>query len=194
MINLADELWICKPVSLNQGKGIYLVRSPEILRQKLELNDDGQQRRFGIRKPHGRIIQKHVHFDTKIVLPVVQTKQMNTILIVSCLFNNQIYFKSSADQQEEVRHTLLHAYREHQAATRLLPPRLPAPLYERVRQQGQQPHHSSYEPSMEQDWHCLFVFVCLFASSLPTSFISQMLVCVCLCLVLSKKGPPIQGH
>ena len=57
-----DELWICKPVSLNQGKGIYLVRNPEVLKQKLELTEDGQQRRFGVNKPLGRIIQKYVCF------------------------------------------------------------------------------------------------------------------------------------
>ena len=44
-------------MSLNQGKGIYLVRSPEMLKQKLDLADDGQ-RKTGNGKPIGRIIQK----------------------------------------------------------------------------------------------------------------------------------------
>lgn len=44
-------------MSLNQGKGIYLVRSPEMLKQKLELAEDGQ-RKTGNGKPIGRIIQK----------------------------------------------------------------------------------------------------------------------------------------
>jgi hypothetical protein len=52
-----DELWICKPVSLNQGKGIYLIRNPETLKQKLNLNEDGQPSKVNS-KPIGRIIQK----------------------------------------------------------------------------------------------------------------------------------------
>ena len=46
-------------MSLNQGKGIYLVRNPDMLRQKLELTEEGQQRRLGVNKPLGRIIQKY---------------------------------------------------------------------------------------------------------------------------------------
>ncbi len=56
--NKDNELWICKPVSLNQGKGIYLVRNPDTLKQKLESADDGQQKKFGGTKPIGRVIQK----------------------------------------------------------------------------------------------------------------------------------------
>ncbi len=52
-------MWICKPTSLNQGKGIYLVREPEVLKQKLELIDEGQNKKFGLNKPINRIIQKY---------------------------------------------------------------------------------------------------------------------------------------
>ena len=84
-MRIEDELWICKPVSLNQGKGIYLVRSPEALKQKLELTEDGQQRRFGITKPLGRIIQKYIHnpllinkrkFDIRCYMLIASTKPM----------------------------------------------------------------------------------------------------------------------
>ncbi|CAF0708512.1 unnamed protein product [Brachionus calyciflorus] len=80
-----EELWICKPVSMNQGKGIYLVRDPEMLRQKLELTEDGQQKRFGITKPLGRIIQKYIRnpllinkrkFDIRCYMLVSNTKPL----------------------------------------------------------------------------------------------------------------------
>jgi hypothetical protein len=58
MLFVDNELWICKPVSLNQGKGIYLIRNPEMLRQKLEMSEDGQHKRYGFSRPIGRIIQK----------------------------------------------------------------------------------------------------------------------------------------
>ncbi len=79
-----DELWICKPVSLNQGKGIYLVRSPDQLRQKLADQDDGQQmKKFGGNKPTGRIIQKYIDnpllinkkkFDIRCYMTIANTK------------------------------------------------------------------------------------------------------------------------
>ncbi len=56
---IAGELWICKPISMNQGKGIYLVRDPEVLRQKIELLDDGSGTKFGIKKAVHRIIQRY---------------------------------------------------------------------------------------------------------------------------------------
>ena len=79
-----DELWICKPVSLNQGKGIYLVRNPETLRQKLDAFDDGQQqKKFGGNKPIGRVIQKYIDnpllvnkkkFDIRCYMTIASTK------------------------------------------------------------------------------------------------------------------------
>jgi hypothetical protein len=51
-------MWICKPISMNQGKGIYLVRDPEVLRQKIEQSDDGSGTKFGIKKAVHRIIQR----------------------------------------------------------------------------------------------------------------------------------------
>jgi len=70
-----DELWICKPVSLNQGKGIYLVRSPEMLKQKIDS--------AGTNKPLGRIIQKYItnpllinkkKFDIRCYMLIANTK------------------------------------------------------------------------------------------------------------------------
>ena len=80
-----DELWICKPVSMNQGKGIYLVRDPEVLKQKLELNEEGGQRRYGVSKPIGRIIQKYItnpllikkrKFDVRSYMLIANTKPL----------------------------------------------------------------------------------------------------------------------
>lgn len=78
-----DELWICKPVSMNQGKGIYLVRSPEMLKQRLDAAEDGQQKKFGGNKLTQRIIQKYIDnpllvnrkkFDIRCYMTIASTK------------------------------------------------------------------------------------------------------------------------
>ncbi|KAK3730319.1 hypothetical protein QZH41_015367 [Actinostola sp. cb2023] len=57
------EVWICKPVGQNQGKGIYMINSSAQLRDKLHLNVDANaagngRRSTHIRPPQGRIIQR----------------------------------------------------------------------------------------------------------------------------------------
>ena len=62
-------------MSLNQGKGIYLVRNPEMLKQKLDS--------AGTNKPLGRIIQKYItnpllinkkKFDIRCYMLIANTK------------------------------------------------------------------------------------------------------------------------
>ncbi|XP_048581079.1 uncharacterized protein LOC5512073 isoform X2 [Nematostella vectensis] len=58
------EIWICKPIGQNQGKGIYIVNSSAQLREKLKLNGQQQNtdgRRIShVRPPQGRVIQRYI--------------------------------------------------------------------------------------------------------------------------------------
>jgi len=58
-----DEIWICKPTGKNQGKGIFLVRSPLDLQEadaeNEEINQQNQKQKKQ-RKPMNRIIQRYV--------------------------------------------------------------------------------------------------------------------------------------
>lgn len=56
------EVWICKPIGQNQGKGIYMINSSAQLREKLRLNDQDTnsngRRSSQVRPSPGRIIQR----------------------------------------------------------------------------------------------------------------------------------------
>ncbi|OAF68983.1 Tubulin--tyrosine ligase-like protein 10 [Intoshia linei] len=56
---LENEIWICKPTCLNQGKGIYLIRSPNRANQVIAEIDNKY-----LKKPHkigiGRIMQRYI--------------------------------------------------------------------------------------------------------------------------------------
>ncbi|XP_031554461.1 probable beta-tubulin polyglutamylase [Actinia tenebrosa] len=60
------EVWICKPIGQNQGKGIYMINSSAQLRDKLHLNDQYQntnsngRRSSQVRPSPGRIIQRYI--------------------------------------------------------------------------------------------------------------------------------------
>ena len=51
------DIWICKPTGRNQGKGIYLVRDKEEIRQLCETHDNNQKPGKQL-KPLNRIIQR----------------------------------------------------------------------------------------------------------------------------------------
>lgn len=52
------EMWICKPTGMNQGKGIFLIRSREELLEKLgpKATSQGRQRCF---PSPGRVVQRY---------------------------------------------------------------------------------------------------------------------------------------
>lgn len=57
-------MWICKPTGLNQGRGIFLLRSQEdvaAFRLKLQQAEDLQaSRKMSHRQPQARIVQQWV--------------------------------------------------------------------------------------------------------------------------------------
>ena len=64
MSNNEGPMWICKPSGLNQGKGIFLLKSQEDVasfRLKLQHTEDSQaHRKLLQRPPQARIVQQWV--------------------------------------------------------------------------------------------------------------------------------------
>ncbi|XP_071772799.2 protein polyglycylase TTLL10 [Centroberyx gerrardi] len=62
--NKESQMWICKPTGLNQGRGIFLLKSREdvaSLRLKLQDMEDSQaNRKTCLRQPQARIVQRYV--------------------------------------------------------------------------------------------------------------------------------------
>ncbi|KAL2103596.1 hypothetical protein ACEWY4_000464 [Coilia grayii] len=59
----SSSVWICKPTCLNQGRGIFLLRSPEEIsafRVRLQHSADKPSSKLPFRLPQARIVQKYV--------------------------------------------------------------------------------------------------------------------------------------
>ncbi|GAB6029384.1 Tubulin tyrosine ligase-like, member [Chamberlinius hualienensis] len=55
------EVWICKPAMLNQGKGIFIARSYEELKEKLKVMETEEQVKTHFSKPTNvRVIQRYI--------------------------------------------------------------------------------------------------------------------------------------
>ncbi|XP_043919526.1 inactive polyglycylase TTLL10 [Protopterus annectens] len=59
------QLWICKPTGLNQGRGIFLLKSPEdvaAFRANLQSIDDNPlYKKQPFRSPQARVMQRYIH-------------------------------------------------------------------------------------------------------------------------------------
>jgi hypothetical protein len=63
------EIWICKPVGMNQGKGIFLLRTREEIDNLLSERDAKKEtNKFSSRAPQMRIVQRLVETNGKINL------------------------------------------------------------------------------------------------------------------------------
>ncbi|CAM2730295.1 unnamed protein product, partial [Rotaria socialis] len=59
-IHKPGDVWICKPSGLNQGKGIYLVRDIEELKEKFSEIDSLEKKKQILIKPMKRIVQHYI--------------------------------------------------------------------------------------------------------------------------------------
>ena len=61
----AGDIWICKPIGLNQGRGIYLVRDIDDLKLQQPDNEDKQRNTDNrtIVSNFDRIVQRYVFFN-----------------------------------------------------------------------------------------------------------------------------------
>jgi glutathione synthase/RimK-type ligase-like ATP-grasp enzyme len=56
-----NEMWICKPVGMNQGKGIFIIRSREAINQILEEREQKKQQAQKPGRPlMNRIVQRYL--------------------------------------------------------------------------------------------------------------------------------------
>ncbi|KAG7226896.1 hypothetical protein INR49_022191 [Caranx melampygus] len=88
------RMWICKPTGLNQGRGIFLLRSPEELnafRLKLQQQDDGRaQRRKQQNWHHARIVQQYIK---RPLLLKGKKFDVRSYLLIACTAPFMVFFR-----------------------------------------------------------------------------------------------------
>lgn len=61
------KMWICKPTGLNQGRGIFLLKSQEdVTAFRLKLQDTASRRTLQ-RQPQPYIVQQYVHANAELL-------------------------------------------------------------------------------------------------------------------------------
>ncbi|XP_041655415.1 protein polyglycylase TTLL10 isoform X2 [Cheilinus undulatus] len=89
-----NQMWICKPTGLNQGRGIFLLKSPEevyAFRLKLQHAEDSQaSRRMYHHQPQARIIQ---HYIQKPLLLKGKKFDVRSYLLIACTAPYMVFFR-----------------------------------------------------------------------------------------------------
>ncbi|XP_029910699.1 protein polyglycylase TTLL10 [Myripristis murdjan] len=92
--NKESQMWICKPTGLNQGKGIFLLKSQEdvaALRLKLqELQDSRANRRGCFQPPQARIVQRYIQ---KPLLLKGRKFDVRSYLLIACTAPYMVFFR-----------------------------------------------------------------------------------------------------
>ncbi|XP_060913200.1 protein polyglycylase TTLL10 [Labrus mixtus] len=92
--NNRNQMWICKPTGMNQGRGIFLMKSPEdvsAFRLKLEQAEGRQaSRRTQHRQPQARIVQ---HYIQKPLLLKGKKFDVRSFLLIACTAPYMVFFR-----------------------------------------------------------------------------------------------------
>ncbi|XP_026187794.1 protein polyglycylase TTLL10 isoform X2 [Mastacembelus armatus] len=89
-----SKMWICKPTGLNQGKGIFLLKSQEDIsafKLKLQLMEDCQaKRKMHHRQPQARIVQ---HYIQSPLLLKGKKFDVRSYLLIACTAPYMVFFR-----------------------------------------------------------------------------------------------------
>ncbi|KAK9515657.1 hypothetical protein VZT92_026284 [Zoarces viviparus] len=92
--NNESHMWICKPTGLNQGRGIFLMKSQEDLaafRLKLQQTDDSQANgKMLHRQPQARIVQ---HYIERPLLLKGKKFDVRSYLLIACTAPYTVFFR-----------------------------------------------------------------------------------------------------
>uniref|UniRef100_UPI0037E7CA15 protein polyglycylase TTLL10 n=1 Tax=Semicossyphus pulcher TaxID=241346 RepID=UPI0037E7CA15 len=92
--NSESHMWICKPTGLNQGRGIFLLKSQEdvaAFRLKLQHAEDSQaSRKTHHRQPQARIVQ---HYIQRPLLLKGKKFDVRSYLLIACTAPYMVFFR-----------------------------------------------------------------------------------------------------
>ncbi|KAF3860114.1 hypothetical protein F7725_000369 [Dissostichus mawsoni] len=100
--NNEGPMWICKPSGLNQGKGIFLLKSQEDVvsfRLKLQHTEDSQaDRKLLQRPPQARIVQ---HYIQRPLLLKGKKFDVRSYLLIACTAPYMVFFRHGYYMQKK---------------------------------------------------------------------------------------------
>ncbi|TKS77200.1 Protein polyglycylase TTLL10 [Collichthys lucidus] len=92
--NIKSDMWICKPTGLNQGRGIFLLKSQEdvaAFRLRLQHMEDSQtSRRIHQRQPQARVVQ---HYIKSPLLLKGKKFDVRSYLLIACTAPYMVFFR-----------------------------------------------------------------------------------------------------
>ncbi|XP_070696213.1 protein polyglycylase TTLL10 [Pempheris klunzingeri] len=92
--NNESHMWICKPTGLNQGRGIFLLRSQDdvaAFRLKLQHAEDSKaNRKTYLRQPQARIVQ---HYIQRPLLLKGKKFDVRSYLLIACTAPYMVFFR-----------------------------------------------------------------------------------------------------